>query len=146
MSGTLAAAMTTIDPTVPDTFLQIADDLDALAGAARRTFADPLWTDDSEARQEVAQEATFADTWSQRPVQYVLHMAAITIMMAEEHLVAMAAATRAEHTVFAPLTKGRWRSMSASVRCLAARRCAGQTVEDVDVWEDVRAHVGDRQI
>jgi hypothetical protein len=42
--------------------------------------------------------------------------------------------------------RARWRLMSAIGRHLVARRCAGQTVEDVDVWEDLRAHVGDRQV
>jgi hypothetical protein len=90
---------------VPDAFLKIADDVDAIAAAARRFLAvDPQWAAESEAGEEVAQEGDFADAWSQTPVQHVILLAGTALVMAEDHLTGMAAAIRAEHTVFSPLT------------------------------------------
>jgi hypothetical protein len=94
-----------IDPTVPSEFLRIADDLDAIAAAAGDFLAGGLdWTDGSEAAGEVEHEPEFTDDWAKAPVHHVLLMAIQAIHMADDHLAAMAAATRSEHVLFAPLT------------------------------------------
>ena len=104
----LTAEMTTaqapIDPTVPDDFLRIADDLDTIAGATRDFLRSPDWTDESEAAGEVESEPDFTDEWATAPVRHVLLMATRAIGMADDHLAAMAAAIRSEHVLFAPLT------------------------------------------
>jgi hypothetical protein len=97
----------TLDGTVPDAFIKIAEDIEAIAVEARRFVeGDPCWTADSEAGKEAASEADFADDSSNSPVQHVLLTAASTIGMAVDHLVAMAAAIH-ERTLFAPITLSR---------------------------------------
>lgn len=87
---------------IPGEILTAADEIDQITVAIRTSLENTtVWTAGSIAAQQISEEQNYADKSSPHPIKHAVLTGTATLMMANDHLIALAAALRAPGTVFA---------------------------------------------
>jgi hypothetical protein len=85
--------------------MHAAGEIDQVAKALRAIIEEhPVWSPDSPAAQQIAEESQYANGTSPNPVKHALLTGTAALGMATDHLTAVAAAMRTERTVFAAMS------------------------------------------